>query len=161
MLRARMVVSMEKLFGEKERARDEYFPRHYFVLVPLGDGQMNGLSSGDQWNGVLNALKSEIRELRDRLQEQGERQEQGRVSQDRALGKMEGTIDQRVGKMEGTIGELKGSIREVDARVQERLEAIEETLLVILREVRCSVGSSASLKRGAGHNRQGETDGNE
>jgi hypothetical protein len=112
MLRARMVVSMEKLFGEKERARAEYFPRHYFVLVPLGDGQMNGLSSGDQWNGVLNALKSEIRELRDRLQEQGDRQEQGRVSQergsaslkrdicdrqDRALGKMEGTIDQRMG----------------------------------------------------------------
>jgi hypothetical protein len=144
MLRARMVVSMEKLFGEKERARDDYFPRHYFVLVPLGDGQMNGLSSGDQWNGVLNALKGEIRELRDRLQEQGVSQERGIISlkrdicdrQDRALGKMEGTIDQRVGKMEGTIGEMKKSLREVEERVQGRLKAIEETLLVILREVR-------------------------
>jgi DNA anti-recombination protein RmuC len=147
MLRARMVVSMEKLFGERERARAEYFPRHYFVLVPLGDGQMSGLSSGDQWNGVLNALKSEIRELRDRLQEQSDRQEQGRVSQergitslkrdicdrqDRALGKMEGTIDQRVGKMEGTIGEVMERVERVEAR----LGAMEETLLAIFREVK-------------------------
>jgi hypothetical protein len=132
MLRARMVVSMEKLFGEKERARDEYFPRHYFVLVPLGDGQMSGLSSGDQWNGVLNALKSEIRELRDRLQEQGDRQEQGRVNQESALGKMEGTIDQRMGKMEGTIGEVQERV----AGVEGRLGAMEETLLAILREVK-------------------------
>jgi hypothetical protein len=121
MLRARMVVSMEKLFGEKERARVEYFPRHYFVLVPLGDCQMSGLSSGDQWNGVLNALKSEIRELRDRLQEQGDRQEHGRVSQESALGKLEGTI---------------GEVEERVAGVEGRLGAMEETLLAILREVK-------------------------
>jgi hypothetical protein len=36
-----MVVSMEKLFSEKELAKAEYFPRYHFVLVPLGDGQMN------------------------------------------------------------------------------------------------------------------------
>jgi hypothetical protein len=136
MLRARMVVSMEKLFGEKERARVEYFPRHYFVLVPLGDGQMSGLSSGDQWNGVLNALKSEIRDLRDRLQEQGVNQERGSASLKRDICDRQ---DSALGKMEGTIGEVKGSIREVEERmerVEGRLGAMEETLLAIFREVK-------------------------
>jgi hypothetical protein len=129
MLRARMVVSMEKLFGEKERARDEYFPRHYFVLVPLGDGQMNGLSSGDQWNGVLNALKSEIRELRDRLQEQGVSQERGITSLKRDICDRQ---DRALGKMEGTIGEVMERVERVEAR----LGAMEETLLAIFREVK-------------------------
>jgi hypothetical protein len=155
MLRARIVVSMEKLKSEKElRSANAagWFPRHYFVLVPLGDGQMNGLSSGDQWNGIFNALKSEIRELRDHLQEQGDRlQERGSASikkdicdrHDISLEKMRGNMDLKIGEVKESIvkleGDVKGSLREVDDRVagvEGRLEKMEETLLAILREVK-------------------------
>lgn len=61
MLRARILVSMERLFTPFDREIPDIFPRHYYVLVPLGDAHMNSLSSNDQWNGVLNALKSEGR----------------------------------------------------------------------------------------------------
>jgi hypothetical protein len=161
MLRARMVVSMEKLMGEKELrdARDAgWFPCHYFVLVPFGDGLMSGLSSGDQWNGMLNALKSEIRELRDHLQEQGRvQQERGSASMkkeicdrhDSTLLKMDEKLGRSIGEVKGTIremkesmgkleGEVKGNLREVEDRVagvEGRLEKMEETLQAILLEV--------------------------
>jgi hypothetical protein len=104
-----MIVSMEKLFSEKELAIAD-FPRHHFVLVPLGDGQMNGLSSGDQWNGVLNALKSEIGELKK---------------------------SQRM-KME-ELKRMRETLREVEDRViqkvEERVGQMEENLLTLLREM--------------------------
>lgn len=112
-----MVVTIEKLFGDKERTKAEYFPRHHFVLVPLGDAQMSG-TSGDQWNGVLNALKGEIRELREEIQKQGEHdrasQERGSASLQRCIDKME----ERVVGMEGRLG------------------VMEENLLAILQEVK-------------------------
>jgi hypothetical protein len=140
MLRARMIVSMEKLFREKDlQERTEFFPRYCFVLIPLGgDGQMN--ASKDQWNGVLNALKSEIRELRDRLGEQSERQEHVRVQQERGSSSLKNDIcerqDNSLLKMEER---MKRSIREVEGRVvgiEGRLAAIEENLLTILREIK-------------------------
>jgi hypothetical protein len=143
MLRARMVVSMEKLMGERElrRARAAgWFPRHYFVLVPLGDGQMNGLSSGDQWNGVLNALKTEIRELRDHLQEQGDRQEQGRAQQETQQEKGSASFKKDIAMLEVRMREsIDLQIGKVEDRVvgvEGRLGKMEETLAEILREVK-------------------------
>lgn len=40
---------------------------------------MNDLSSEDQWNGVLNALKSEIHDLRDRLEQKEQQMEKSLI----------------------------------------------------------------------------------
>jgi predicted nucleic acid-binding Zn-ribbon protein len=144
-----MVVSMEKLFSEKELAMAD-FPRHHFVLVPLGDGQMNGLSSGDQWNGVLNALKSEIKDLRDRQEQGRDQQEKGITTLKSEIGelkKSQGMNVEELKRMEGSLREveerviqkMERSLREVEERViqkmEERVGRMEESLLALLREM--------------------------
>lgn len=59
MLRARLVLELEESNANGERSKG-CFPRFYHVLVPIGDSKMDGLDDGDQWKGVLNALKTKI-----------------------------------------------------------------------------------------------------
>ena len=145
-----MIVSMEKLFNEKQLTTVEYFPRHHFVLVPLGDGQMNGLSLGDQWNGVLNALKSEIKELRDRLQEQREahqgsfqefrdQQERGIASLKKDFCDCQEKSFAAMKMMEERMKSQGFSMEKMEERVvqkmEERVGRMEESLLTLLREI--------------------------
>jgi hypothetical protein len=68
MLRARILVSMERLFTPEDRHRPGHFPPYYFVMVPLGDGRMSGLTTVDQWDDLLNSLKCEIRDTQQRVE---------------------------------------------------------------------------------------------
>lgn len=125
MLRARMIVAMESLFSEKDRQNLKYFPRYYFVLAPLGDGKMNHLSSGDQWNGVLNALKSELRVVRDRQERMG-----GALKQiDEKISKVEMRIDLHLQRMEEKFGrnddKLRGPLASTMNEMEKRLQGLE------------------------------------
>jgi hypothetical protein len=101
MLRARILVSTERLFNEDDRKKFGYFPRYYFVLVPLGDGRMSGLTSVDQWDDLLNAMKIEVREQQERV------------------GKKITEVEER---LEGKIGNLEKEIQQVHEKMTRLIE---------------------------------------
>jgi hypothetical protein len=119
---------MEKLFGEKERSRVDYFPRYYFVLVPLGDSRLDGQSSEDQFSRVLNALKREMLELRD-FQLQGRAQERAHVSSKREI------LDLLM-RMEDRIERVEEKVVQRAKGIEDRLGAIEKHLLMLYRETK-------------------------
>jgi hypothetical protein len=108
LLRGRVLVSMERLFSNKERSNPNYFPRFYFLLVPFGS---KGLSSGDQWSGILNSLKVELQEK---------------------IGSMEQKIGSANKKMEEKIGSMEQKIGSMDQKMEEQMERI----LSLLREIK-------------------------
>eukprot|EP00050_Salpingoeca_kvevrii_P022764 m.131736 g.131736 ORF g.131736 m.131736 type:complete len:284 (-) comp9818_c0_seq6:189-1040(-) len=70
MLRSRILVEQERFCSPEELAK--HAPQFLHVLVPEGSGDMEGLGgTSEQWNGVLHALKQQIREVK----EQNERLE--------------------------------------------------------------------------------------
>lgn len=137
MLRARMIVAMESLFSQQDRQNRTYFPRYYYVLVPLGDGKMNHLSTGDQWNGVLNALKGELRIVRDKQDRLG-----GTLRQlDEKMTKVEMRIDSHIERIEQKLGRseerangikagpnVEELLSQFDAKVERRLQGLENKL---------------------------------
>jgi outer membrane protein TolC len=122
MLRSRMLVAMERLFDARDLARAEYFPRIYLLVLPLGDGKMQSLSTSDQWNGMLNALKGELRVLRTRQEKVAKTI--GQV--DETIGRVDLKMEMRIGRVEGKIGTSEERMRNQSDRIEQRIAKVEQ-----------------------------------
>jgi chromosome segregation ATPase len=138
MLRAGVLVSQERLFNQSQRSNPEYFPRFYFVLVPVGKGRMGDLRSADQWNGVLNSLKGEIQHTHHDHQESSRALDKKIMTVESRLGTLEEAIvkkmEARMGTLEETIGRKIETVEGRMGRIEEVLERIEAALREHKRE---------------------------
>jgi septin family protein len=128
---------MESLFSDKERSDPRYFPRFYFLLVRLG-GQ--GLTPGDQWSGLLNSLKGELREKEQKMEEKigsankkmEEKIEQKIESLEEKIGSANKKMEEKMSSMDEKIGGLEQRMEER----MDRLDAMQAKFLSLLREMK-------------------------
>ena len=114
MLRARILVEQERFFGPAQRQK-HMVPFHH-VLVRHGDTGLHGLGGvgADQWNGVLNALKTKI---------------------DTDVGALKtdvGALKTDVGALKTDVGALKTDVGALKTKI-ETMETKMDTMLELLR----------------------------
>jgi peptidoglycan hydrolase CwlO-like protein len=135
---------MESLFSDKERSDPRYFPRFYFLLVPLG---RQGLTSGDQWSGLLNSLKGELQKKEQKMEEKigsaNKKMEEKIGSIEEKIGsankkmeeKMSG-MDEKIGAMDEKIEQKIGSLEQRMEERMDRIDAMQAKFLSLLREMK-------------------------
>jgi chromosome segregation ATPase len=153
---------MERLFSDKERSDPNYFPRFYFLLVPFGS---QGLSSGDQWSGILNSLKGELqkrigimeekigtanKKMEEKLEEKMEEIGTANKKMEEKLEKKMEEIGTANKKMQGQIGSMEEKIASIEEKIasankkmeqkmeerMDRIDAMQAEFLSLLREMK-------------------------
>lgn len=110
LLRARILLEMELFMSEEEKRREEWFPRFLQVLVPQGAVQDPEAGAGEEWQGVLHALKQgqELRqdELEDQMNAKFSATQLSMKEQFKA-------VDVRLARMEDSLARVLQAVKEV------------------------------------------------